>query len=246
MYKIIPLVFATSVFALSPINSKSAFVNTSSQFNTSEKSDGSYAIESVKPEYLDAEELRIYGSDFLEKIHYSEVKPLALQNANFERIMISKDVEIFSPSLEGKTVYYTGTQEEFEQLGIVIDEYTTVLYEACDEGFINFWYENIRTFSSICDVILEQNKPIYEKLMTLYNQLDITGDKDTINNYNDGSSTIKESIDYIQSLINPSPEPSKPKEMSQDMMLYFVLAVASIGMTSICIFYLLKDKNIID
>lgn len=244
MLKVVPLLLSMVSMAVSPLNVGDSFI-TPQQFNTSLQGDGTYLIESVKDEFLTNDELRIYGKDYDAKNHYSHVAVNAFDNASFTKLMVSKDVISFLPTLENKTIYFTGNELEFTSLSSQFVN-CNVLYHACDEGFINFWMTNIRSMSSICDVLLPANVDIYNKLYTLYAQLDLTGDKEKVDNFNDGESTIKKSMEYLDSLANPTPSPSKPHKMSKDMMLYFVLIVASIGMTSICIFYLLKDKNIID
>lgn len=244
MLKVVPLLLSMVSMAVSPLNVGDSFI-TPHQFNATLQSDGTYLIESVKSEFLLADELRIYGQDFDAKRHYAHVASNAFDGASFSKLMVSKDVITFSPTLENKTIYFTGSEIEFAPLEPQFIN-CHINYYACDEGFINFWMTNIRSMSSICDVLLPANVDIYNELYTLYAQLDLTGDKEKVDNFNDGESTIKKSMEYLDSLANPTPSPSKPHKMSKDMMLYFVLIVASIGMTSICIFYLLKDKNIID
>ena len=219
-----------------------------SQFNYVPSGDY-YVITSVKDEYIGKDELRIYGKDFDDNNTYvKEVAVNAFDLCTYTSIMISKDVETFGPSLDDKIVYYTGTGDEFEVFASNNSIDTTKLrscyYQACDEGFIRFWNSEIETLESICDILTD--KPLLNKMFRLYDQLEITLDKKVVDEYETQDSTIKELVKYIESLVDPDPEPAKKSELSQNTMMTFILAIAGIGMTSITIFYLLKDKKIIE
>lgn len=245
--KALPLLMA-SFLLITPKGSRIPPRSNDSQFIYTQVSDY-YVITGVQEEYLSKDELRIYGKDYDENHRYiKEVESDAFDLANYQSIMISKDVETFGPSLEDKTVYYTGTEEEFETFVIANSIDTSKLvacyYEACDEGFLRFWKSNIETLESICDILTD--KPLLDKMFRLYDQLDITLDKKVVDEYETDDSTIKELVKYIDSLVDPDPEPAKKSELSQNTMMTFILAIAGIGMTSITVFYLLKDKKIIE
>ena len=245
--KALPLLMA-SFLLINPKGSRVPPRSNDSQFTYNQVSDY-YVITGVQDDYLSKDELRIYGKEYDEDHRYvKEVAADALDTASYTTIMISKDVETFGPSLNNKIVYYTGTEDEFEVFvtanSIDVTKISALYYQACDEGFIRFWETEIKTLPSICDILTD--KPLLNKMFKLYDQLDITLDKKVVDEYETEDTTIKELVKYIESLVDPDPEPAKKSELSQNTMMTFILAIAGIGMTSITIFYLLKDKKIIE
>ena len=250
MFKGLFPLFLLPALGLSPLQTIHMDDACKDQFVYETSLDETYSIiTNVSESYKSADELRIYGKDYNDDgLLFKQVNSLG--TASFTKIMISKDVETFTPDLTGKTVFYTGTEEEFNTFAsnnsITKSNLSHILYQACDEGFMRFWEDNILPLASICDLL--DNHTLYDQMMELYNQLSYTGDKAVIDEAHDESrdSTIKDTIEYISSMINPVPTPSKKSELSQSTMLIFVLVIASIGMTSIGVFYLLKDKKIIE
>ena len=122
------------------------------------------------------------------------------------------------------------------------------VYEyACDEGFLNYWKEFIRPNidGSICNV----EKANYLKMKQLYRSLDNTyedSDLERVNKTEDGSGTIKDSVAFLDDYFSNSQKSQNvEKEISQSVMITLILIIASFGMTSIGLFYFLKDKNVI-
>ena len=199
----------------------------------------------VLVEVLDksASEIRIYKEDSVTKIG-----PNAFDGCSFTTIMVSSTVrEVKASFPEGTIVNYTGAFDDiqFDTSNVTTNEY------ACDEGFLNFWVTYIRPNieGSICDV----TRANYDKMMALYANLSVE-DKDIVNAVEDGKSavegktnTIKDSIKFLKDYFSPL-EGSKntQKEITSTTMITIILIIAAIGMTSIGVFYFLKDKNIIE
>ena len=62
----------------------------------------------------------------------------------------------------------------------------------------------------------------------------------------DGSATIAESISFLDEYFNQiNKSQSRTKEISQSVMITLILIIAAFGMTSIGLFYVLKDKKVI-
>lgn len=192
----------------------------------------------IKVNDTSADYVRIYRSSGITSIALD-----AFQDCHFSRIMISNNVleinDNFPDTLT--TLEFTGSKQDINFAvpeGIEIKEY------ACDEGFLNYWTTYIRPniSGSICDV----TKQDYLKMKQLYAELNVT-DKETINAYDDGSSNIADSIEFLDDNFNSSPRNNiQEADISQSMMLTLILIIASFGMTSIGIFYFLKDKNVIE
>lgn len=180
-----------------------------------------------------AEEVRIYEND-----HVTSIAENAFDGCAFTTIMISHTVNEISALFPNNVIInYTGAlPTPFNTEGFIVNEY------ACDEGFLNFWGTYIRPH--ITDSICEVKRVNYDKMINLYNALSIE-DKDTVNNTVDGSSTIKDSVEFLKTFFKPKQSTNTTKEITQSTMITIILVIASIGMTSIGIFYFLKDKNII-
>ncbi|MCR5184463.1 MAG: hypothetical protein K6C32_00060 [Bacilli bacterium] len=192
----------------------------------------------VLVEVLDktAEEIRIYKEDNVTKIG-----PNAFDGCSFTTIMVSSTVrEVETSFPNGTIINYTGA---FSDIQFNVGDLTTYEY-ACDEGFLNFWASYIRPNidGSICDV----TKANYEKMMGLYANLS-DSDKEIVNQIEDGTSTIKDSIKFLNDYFSPTDDSKKTqKEIASTTMITIILIIAAFGMTSIGVFYFLKDKNIIE
>ena len=182
----------------------------------------------------ESEEVRIY-----EKDHVTSIDENAFDGCNFSTIMISSSVQNINASFDdGVIINYTGSlPAPFDVTGHVVNEY------ACDEGFIHFWGEHIRQSQeqSICDVTREN----YERMLLLYSALS-KDDKEVVDSIEDGDGTIKDSVNFLKTYFKGKSSSNITKEIAQSTMLVVILVIASIGMTSIGIFYYLKDKNIIE
>ncbi len=252
MLKVLPLLLSTLPLLLT---SSSGLSNPAYKlddlYEYAQENDESYTINKVKDSALHLTDFRIYGQKYNEGNKLiKKVNTDTFKDINLSSIMISEDVEIYLPSLNNVTIFYTGNEEQFANFlarnNLSNEDIKEVYFEACDEGFLNFWSENISPLNSICDLLEPNMKDTYDKLMRLYNGLALTQDKYHVDKIMEDEQTIGETIEYLSSLINPQMAKPVEIEMEQDTMLIFILIVASIGMTSICIFYLLREKNIID
>ena len=184
----------------------------------------------------DAEEIRIYKEK-----EVTVIDEHAFDGCHFTSIMISTTVIMVNANFtDGITINYTGALED---IAFSYPNTVTVYEYACDEGFLNYWTSYIRLDpnGSICDV----KKNDYLKMKELYRSLS-EEDVEVVDAIKDGSGTIKNSIKYLDSLFgNVSPSPVKEKEVSQSVMITLILIIASFGMTSIGIFYFLKDRKMI-
>ena len=136
-----------------------------------------------------------------------------------------------------------------KDIKFAIPDNVTVVEYACDEGFLNYWNEFIRPNidGSICNV----NKEHYVKMKLLYSQLKNRNDyanvdSETVETTKDGTGTIRDSIRFLDSYFgNSNKSQMGEKEISQSVMITLILIIASFGMTSIGLFYFLKDRNVI-
>ena len=185
----------------------------------------------------DALEVRIYKESGV-----TSIASLAFANCQFESLMISSSVRSVAADFPASllTINYTGSLDDINfdiPNNIAVNEY------ACDEGFLNYWANYIRPDidGTICNV----NKDNYLKMKQLYLNLS-SDDKNVIDDKEDGDGTIKDSIEFLDShFASPSGTKTKEKEISQKSMLTLILVIASFGMTSIGVFYFLKDKQVI-
>ena len=185
--------------------------------------------------------LRIYA--------YREVTTIAehaFDNHNFADIMISNTVRtVYATFPEHVHIAYTGALDD---INFDIPEDATVSEYAYDEGFLNYWREYIRPNfdGSICNV----KKEHYLKMKSLYKNLEhsfVTKDLNIVNSTDDGTGTIKDSIAYLDSYFGTSNKSQMTeKEISQSVMITLILIIASFGMTSIGLFYFLKDRKVIE
>ena len=168
----------------------------------------------------------------------------AFDDCSYTTMMISSTVRIVNSSFPAqlKTIEYTGASED---ISFEIPQGIEVVEYADDEGFLNYWKEFIRPNinGSICNV----SKEHYVKMKSLYNNLSTyPQDVETVENTSDGTGTIKDSIKYLDSYFgNSNRSQTLGKEISQSVMITLILIVASFGMTSIGLFYFLKDKKVI-
>lgn len=185
-----------------------------------------------------AQEVRIY-----KEAEVTTVSSDAFNDCSFERIMFSNTVKEVNASFPNTltTIYFTGSENELE---FDIPDNITINFYACDEGFLNFWDTYIRPemTDSICNV----SKENYTKMKVLYEELELL-DIGNVDIAKDGTGTIKDSIKFLDNHFSPSSgSRTKEKEISQSVMITLILIIAAFGMTSIGVFYILKDKKVID
>lgn len=215
-------------------------------FVLEEISENNYKITGVKSEYLDATELRIYDTD---EYHVSTIAEGALSACtNLQTFMLSKcvttlPVDTFVIS-SLTSISYTGSMDEFNALGLTTGSVPTYEY-ACDEGFINYWTTYVRPTPdyNICDV----TKAIYQKAQGLFDAMSLD-DREVVKNIKDGEGddTILDSLNYLKELHRETKKENRTKEASKSTMIVLILIIASIGMSFICVFYLLRERKIIN
>ena len=62
----------------------------------------------------------------------------------------------------------------------------------------------------------------------------------------EGEDTILDSLNYLKELHRETKKENRTKEASKSTMIVFILIIASLGMSFICVFYLLRERNIIN
>ena len=170
-----------------------------------------------------------------------EVSANAFDGCVVESIMISDTVQRFYPVLNAGTI--VNLTKEISAYNFDLPDNVTINEYACDEGFINYWDLYIRNNvdQSICNV----SKEHYNQIKILYSNLS-NQDKLTVNHISDGTGTIEDSLKYLDGHFNSSPSQKTNKEIPQTVMITVILVIASFGMTAIGIFYVLKDKKVIN
>ena len=184
-----------------------------------------------------AEEVRLYKT-----LDANTIGENAFDGCAFTSLMISSSITAINASFPEtlETINFTG---DATNLKVEIPNNVTVNFYACDEGFINYWYEFIRPGinGTICNV----TKDHYRQMKLLYSQLN-EYDRNIVVNTDDGGSKIANGIGFLDNYFSDSSQSTvKEKEISQSVMITLILIIASFGMTSIGLFYILKDKNVI-
>ena len=183
------------------------------------------------------EEVRIYR-----KSGATSISDGAFDGCTFKSIMISDAIREINDEFPNSlvTILYTGALEDINfniPAGISVECY------ARDEGFLNYWVSYIRPNlnDSICNVTKEH----YLTMKNLYFNLGFI-DASKVLEVEDGSATIAESISFLDEYFNQiNKSQSRTKEISQSVMITLILIIAAFGMTSIGLFYVLKDKKVI-
>ena len=235
--------------ALFPLLFTSALGNQESSknpaFNLEINERGNYTIVSVKSDYASNKEIKTY---YDQECLIDEISDDAFVSCtNLQTLVLSYSITHISNNAfidSIKTVKYTGSAEQYAQLGIT-KGFDNISYYSSDEGFINYWNLNIRpnADSNICNITNETFRTAY----TLYCELTIT-ERDIVNTSLDkAGEKIGSSMKVLINQFNVNPQPSnKGTTWNQKGALSFIIVVAVIGMTSICVFYLMKTKQIID
>ena len=166
----------------------------------------------------------------------------AFDGCTFKYIMISDAIREINDEFPNTllAIQYTGAKED---INFNIPDNVYVNEYACDEGFMNYWVTYIRPNmnDSICNV----TKDHYLRMKELYNQLEAL-DVGSVSSMEDGTGTIEDSISFLDEYFNQiNKSQSRTKEISQSVMITLILIIAAFGMTSIGLFYVLKDKKVI-
>ena len=211
-------------------------------FVTEQNERGNYTLTGVDSSLYGASEIRIYyDAEHL----IDEVSDTAFNNCSeLTTLMLSYSVtHITDTALSSvNVIQYTGSESAFAALNLT-GEYT-VRYYAYDEGFIKYWNDEVRPEEkkSICDMTQAE----FNKIYVLYSNL-LQKDKKVVDNYVDAAGAkISESMAALIKMFK-STQPSKntTTEWNQSGAITLIIIISVIGMTSICIFFLLKTKQII-
>ncbi len=233
----LPLLFAPLMVS----SQSNSFANEGLITEQNERSN--YSLTGISNSYLSKQEIRVYCEE--NKV-IDEIKDDAFVSCtNLQRLMLSRSVLYVTDAafIDSITeLNYTGSEEQYISLGLT-KEFISLNFYACDEGFINYWYDNVRSNAevSICDM----SKADFQALYALYSNLSLS-ERERVDKEKDiAGEKIGESMTVLINQFK-TPQSSQPKnEWKQSGALTFIIIVAVIGMTSICVFFLLKTKQII-
>lgn len=232
---VLPLLFAPLMFN-NPANPEVL-----QDFIVELNSRGNYTIVDVNN--TSSNELRIY---------YDEQKPIdeiadgAFANCvNLRTLMMTRNIQFVTDAAfidSITTLNYTGSETEYTALGLT-KEFSQLHYYACDEGFINYWNDIVRpdTEISICDM----TKSDFQALYALYTGLSLSERNKVDATLDKAGEKIGDSMKVLINQFKSSQPSQKTTEWKQSGALTFIIIVAVIGMTSICVFFLMKTKQII-
>ncbi|MCR5505991.1 MAG: hypothetical protein K6F07_03260 [Bacilli bacterium] len=205
---------------------------------------GNYTVIGVEEGLKNASEIRVYYNE--NKI-IDEIDSGAFTScANLTTLMFSYSITNINDAVfpsNVTTVKYTGSEASYQALGLT-KEFLSLSYYACDEGFINYWNDVIRPTktTSICDLSKETFNVLYSKYILLNNE-----EKNVVDNTVDKAGAKLGAS--MQELINLFYKPNNSKtksEWNQSGAITLIIIISVIGMTSICVFFLLKTKKLID
>lgn len=243
------MVKISSLFAsLLFISSLGAYnqTNYSEAFNYEKNARNTYSISSISTSHLNDTDIRIYQE--YNDIVVDEIKDNALNGSMARTLMLSSSIthisdNAFNGMSNLKVLYYTGSSAQFEALNLSYD-FEEINYYALDEGFINFWNENIRVEASTDICVIDKTQ--YAEIISRYNCLS-TDDLLVVDNYTDlAGAKIKDSIKQLNSIFASSSNKVEDNEWNQTGAITLIIVIAIIGMTSICVFFLLKERKVID
>ena len=235
------------------LNSKSFDVNPISKentyFNLTDNGDNTYIISSLKDNNLS--EYRFYSS-YVEndtECKISGISPNLFNDlANDASVMVSKYIENYNGDLFSnekiKTINFTGSKTEWDSKNVVVSQ--TINYYAFDEGFVAYWCDFIRPTpeSDICSI----SKETYQELRNKYDSLSLE-DRYVVNEMKDyAGESIEDTMIYLSKYFSEqsSANTKTKSNLPQDMTLGIIVSIAIFGMTTICIFYILKKEGIIN
>ena len=202
---------------------------------------GNYTIVDVNN--TEKSELRIY---YDESKVIDEVADGAFSNCLYlKTLMLSRSVTYITDLAFTDTITtlnYTGSETEYASLGLT-KTFANLHYYACDEGFINYWNDVVRpdTEISICDM----TKSDFQALYSLYTDLSLSERNKVDATLDKAGEKIGDSMKVLINQFKSSQPSQKTSEWKQSGALTFIIIVAVIGMTSICVFFLMKTKQII-
>ena len=235
---LLPLVF----MGLIPYNRSKNIVNDGLLLSANER--GNYTLVGVSEELYDDYEIRVYHED--NKV-IDEISDTAFTSCtNLSSLMLTYSVAHINDAAlidSIETIYYTGSKEMYDALNLT--KQLEVNYYSYDEGFIKYWNDEIRPEEkeSICDIGKERFNTIYQ----MYSNL-LLADKKVVDNYVDSAGA--KIGDSMATLINmfktTKPSNNTTNEWNQSGAISLIIVISVIGMTSICIFFLLKTKQIIN
>ena len=218
-------------------------------FDFVQKGDGTYIIESINDNSLN--EYRLYAKyDVNNETHViSEINNNLFNNIDHEFvIMVSKDLNGLSNGLFNNPkltkINFTGSMDEWNalNLNVTIDIHS---YE-CDEGFINYWDDVVRptSESDICSMSKDEYLLLKEKYDNLNSE-----DKTYVNAYIDkANQSVEDTMDYLSKYYSDENDNkgNARRNLPQEMTIGIIVSVAIFGMTTISIFYILKQQKIIN
>ena len=236
------LLFAFPLLSIGLLSAPKVDGGHNSGFVVTQNERGNYTLTGVEDTLYDATEIRIYYS--AEQL-IDEVSDTAFASCtNLNSLMLSYSVTNISDTAltSISTIQYTGSESAFAALNLT-GEYT-VHYYAYDEGFIKYWNDEVRPEEkkSICDM----TQADFNKIYGLYSNL-LLQDKKVVDNYVDAAGAkISDSMAALIKMFKVT-QPSKnvTTEWNQSGAITLIIIISVIGMTSICIFFLLKTKQII-
>ena len=205
---------------------------------------GNYTVVDVEDSLVSASEIRVYYNK--DKVIDEIDDDAFIDCTNLSTLMFSYSITHITNNAFPNTVTsvkYTGSEEAYNALGIT-KKFTSKYFYACDEGFVNYWNDVIRPQekTSICDMSKDTFNEVYGKYILLNAE-----EKKVVDNTVDkAGAKIGASM---QELVNMfyKPNGSKAKsEWNQSGAITLIIIISVIGMTSICIFFLLKTKKLID
>ncbi len=239
---VLTLIF-TNLFLLFVGNTKAPILTEGEEdlFITSLNQEGQVVLSGVNDNSLN--EYRIYASDNIDVIGENAFKNCT----NVSTIMVSSSITSIEKGAfeiaSLNTIIFTGSEILWDSYNYSFTK--NIVYYGYDEGFINYWNEVVRPNenTSICDL----NYETYVVIKNLYSSLN-EEDKAVVDAYKDKNDiSIKDSIKFLNSFFNPDTTPSRTTdELKQGTTLRLVIYIAIFGLTSICVFFLLKTKKIID
>lgn len=208
--------------------------------------DNTYEITGIDSSYLNLKEYRVYktiGNKTITKIAKNAFASASMiETVMFTNNLVYIDPDAFSGTIP--SIFYTGSKSEWDILDYS-KKANPVSYYSYDEGFINLWNDNLPPSKSVCEISENTYRQIlYPQYVAL--SIDDRTSADAYVFQEEGSVkfTIKDGMRQLSSLYNkPTPTPSR--NLDQDSTLMLVIAISIIGMTAICVFYSLKDNEII-
>ena len=231
---LLPLLSMFSMLALSPLKAQDFRPYLHTEGNT---------LVSIDQSFHD-DELRIYH---YEDLPIDTISDSAFSGTTFSSLMMTRSIAhvnsaAFDNAQNIENMYYTGSEAQYQALGLT-HVFTTVRYYAYDEGFINYWDDNIRPTAetNICDM----DASTFQEMYRYYRELS-DEDLESVNNHTDiAGAKIKDSIKELSNQFVGSNQSQKTEEWNQTGAITLIIFIAVIGMTSITIFFLLKTRNII-